>query len=309
MSDATIEVSGLRKRFGSVMALDGMSFTVRPGQVTGFVGPNGAGKSTTMRVILGLDAADEGRALIGGRPYRSLRHPLSHVGALLDAGALQPGRTGRNHLLWLAHSQGLAAKRVDAVIAQAGLQAAARRKAGGYSLGMRQRLGIAAALLGDPPVLLLDEPVNGMDPEGIVWIRGFLRSLAAQGRAVLVSSHLMSELQDTADHLVIVGRGTVIADTSVAGLLAAASGDRVTLRTTAPEQAMAVLDRAAAAPAGPGELTVSGLPAAEVVAALGAAAVPFSEVSAQRASLEAAYLELTRDAVEFRAAAGQEVPR
>jgi ABC-2 type transport system ATP-binding protein len=311
MSDATIEVSGLRKRFGSVMALDGMSFTVRPGQVTGFVGPNGAGKSTTMRVILGLDAADEGRALIGGRPYRSLRHPLSHVGALLDAGALQPGRTGRNHLLWLAHSQGLAAKRVDAVIAQAGLQAAARRKAGGYSLGMRQRLGIAAALLGDPPVLLLDEPVNGMDPEGIVWIRGFLRSLAAQGRAVLVSSHQMSELQDTADHLVIVGRGTVIADTSVAGLLAAASGDRVTLRTTAPEQAMAVLDRAgaAAAPAGPGELTVSGLPAAEVVAALGAAAVPFSEVSAQRASLEAAYLELTRDAVEFRAAAGQEVPR
>jgi ABC-2 type transport system ATP-binding protein len=311
MSDATIEVSGLRKRFGSVMALDGMSFTVRPGQVTGFVGPNGAGKSTTMRVILGLDAADEGRALIGGRPYRSLRHPLSHVGALLDAGALQPGRSGRNHLLWLAHSQGLAAKRVDAVIAQAGLQSAARRKAGGYSLGMRQRLGIAAALLGDPPVLLLDEPVNGMDPEGIVWIRGFLRSLAAQGRAVLVSSHLMSELQDTADHLVIVGRGTVIADTSVAGLLAAASGDRVTLRTTAPEQAIAVLARAgaAAAPAGPGELTVSGLPAGEVVAALGAAAVPFSEVSAQRASLEAAYLELTRDAVEFRAAAGQEVPR
>jgi ABC-2 type transport system ATP-binding protein len=311
MSDATIEVSGLRKRFGSVMALDGMSFTVRPGQVTGFVGPNGAGKSTTMRVILGLDAADAGRALIGGRPYRSLRHPLSHVGALLDAGALQPGRTGRNHLLWLAHSQGLAAKRVDEVIAQAGLQAAARRKAGGYSLGMRQRLGIAAALLGDPPVLLLDEPVNGMDPEGIVWIRGFLRSLAAQGRAVLVSSHLMSELQDTADHLVIAGRGTVIADTSVAGLLAAASGDRVTLRTTAPEQAMSVLARAgaAAAPAGPGELTVSGLPAAKVVAALGAAAVPFSEVSAQRASLEAAYLELTRDAVEFRAAAGQEVPR
>jgi ABC-2 type transport system ATP-binding protein len=311
MSDATIEVSGLRKRFGSVMALDGMSFTVRPGQVTGFVGPNGAGKSTTMRVILGLDAADEGRALIGGRPYRSLRHPLSHVGALLDAAALQPGRTGRNHLLWLARSQGLAAKRVDEVIAQAGLQAAARRKAGGYSLGMRQRLGIAAALLGDPPVLLLDEPVNGMDPEGIVWIRGFLRSLAAQGRAVLVSSHLMSELQDTADHLVIVGRGTVIADTSVAGLLAAAAGDRVTLRTTAPEQAMAVLARAgaAAAPAGHGELTVSGLPAAKVVAALGAAAVPFSEVSAQRASLEAAYLELTRDAVEFRAAAGQEVPR
>jgi ABC-2 type transport system ATP-binding protein len=310
MSDATIEVSGLRKRFGSVLALDGMSFTVRPGHVTGFVGPNGAGKSTTMRVILGLDAADEGSALIGGQPYRRLRHPLSHVGALLDAAALQPGRTGRNHLLWLAHSQGLSARRVDAVIAQAGLEAAARRKAGGYSLGMRQRLGIAAALLGDPPVLLLDEPANGMDPEGIVWMRGFLRSLAAQGRAVLVSSHLMSELQDTADHLVIVGRGTVIADTSVAGLLAAASGDRVTLRTTAPEQALAVLVRAGAAAgaAGRGELTVSGLAPEQVVAALAAAAVPFSEVSAHRASLEAAYLDLTRDAVEFRAA-GQEVAR
>jgi ABC-2 type transport system ATP-binding protein len=310
MSDATIEVSGLRKRFGSVMALDGMSFTVRPGQVTGFVGPNGAGKSTTMRVILGLDAPYEGRALIGGRPYRSLRHPLSHVGALLDAAALQPGRTGRNHLLWLARSQGLTARRVDAVIAQAGLEAAARRKAGGYSLGMRQRLGIAAALLGDPPVLLLDEPVNGMDPEGIVWIRGFLRSLAAQGRAVLVSSHLMSELQDTADHLVIVGRGTVIADTTVAQLLAAASGDRVTLRTTAPEQAIPVLARAGAtaAPAGHGELAVTGLPAEKIVAALGEAAVPFSEVSAHRATLEAAYLELTRDAVEYRAA-GQEAAR
>ena len=214
--EATIEVTGLRKRFGPTLALDGMTFTVQPGQVTGFVGPNGAGKSTTMRVILGLDAADDGSALVGGQPYASLRHPLSHVGALLDAAALQPSRSARNHLLWLAHSQGLTARRVDAVIEQAGLQTVARRKAGGYSLGMRQRLGIAAALLGDPPVLMLDEPFNGMDPEGIVWMRGFLRSLAGQGRAVLVSSHLMSELQDTADHLVVVGRGRVIADTSVA---------------------------------------------------------------------------------------------
>jgi ABC-2 type transport system ATP-binding protein len=311
MSNATIEVSGLRKRFGSVRALNGMSFSVQPGHVTGFVGPNGAGKSTTMRVILGLDAADAGTALIGGRPYRDLRHPLSHVGALLDAGALQPGRSGRNHLLWLARSQGLSARRVDAVIAQAGLEPAARRKAGGYSLGMRQRLGIAAALLGDPPVLLLDEPVNGMDPEGIIWMRGFLRSLAAQGRAVLVSSHLMSELQDTADHLVVVGRGTVIADASVTELLARISGDRVTLRTTAPDQAMAVLARAGAvaAVAGRGELTVSGMAAEKVAAVLGEAAVPFSELSARRASLEAAYLELTGDAVEFRAAAGQEAAR
>src|SRR6266702_7139471 len=193
--ETTIEVTGLHKRFGSTAALDGMSFTVAPGQVTGFVGPNGAGKSTTMRVILALDAADSGSALIGGQPYRSLRHPLHHVGSLLDAAALHPSRSARNHLLWLAHSQGLAARRVDQVIEQVGLTLAARRKAGGYSLGMRQRLGIAAALLGDPPVVMLDEPFNGMDPEGIVWMRGFLKSLAAEGRAVLVSSHLMSELQ------------------------------------------------------------------------------------------------------------------
>ena len=179
--EATIEVTGLRKRYGPVLALDGMTFMVTPGQVTGFVGPNGAGKSTTMRVILGLDSAEAGTALIGGQPYASLRHPLSHVGSLLDAAALQPSRSARNHLLWLAHSQGFGARRVDEVIEQAGLGTAARRKAGGYSLGMRQRLGIAAALLGDPPVLLFDEPFNGMDPEGIVWMRGFLRVAVAAG--------------------------------------------------------------------------------------------------------------------------------
>ena len=224
--EATIEVTGVRKRFGSTLALDGMSFIVQPGQVTGFVGPNGAGKSTTMRVILGLDAPDQGSALISGQPYSRLRRPLSHIGAMLDAAALQPGRTARNHLLWLAHSQGLGARRVDEVIEQAGLTSLARRKAGGFSLGMRQRLGIAAAMLGNPPVLMFDEPFNGMDPEGILWMRGYLRSLAGQGRAVLLSSHLMSELQDSADHLVVAGRGKVIADTSVAELIAAASGDR-----------------------------------------------------------------------------------
>jgi ABC-2 type transport system ATP-binding protein len=303
--EATIEVTGLRKRFGPALALDGMSFTVLPGQVTGFVGPNGAGKSTTMRVILGLDAPDAGRALIGGRPYHSLRRPLSHVGALLDAAALQPSRSARNHLLWLAHSQGLTVRRVDAVIGQAGLESAARRKAGGFSLGMRQRLGIAAALLGDPPVIMLDEPFNGMDPEGIVWMRGFLRALARQGRAVLVSSHLMSELQDAADHLVVAGRGRVIADASVRELIAAASGDRVALRTTARTQAMTVLANAGAtvAATGPDTLTVSGLAPEHVVALLGSSSVPFAEVSAHRASLEEAYMELTRDAVEFRAAA------
>jgi ABC-2 type transport system ATP-binding protein len=304
--EATIEVSGLRKRFGPTVALDGMTFSVQPGQVTGFVGPNGAGKSTTMRVILGLDALDDGSALIGGRRYQSLRHPLSHVGSLLDAAALQPGRTGRNHLLWLAHSQGLTARRVDAVIEQAGLDKAARRKAGGFSLGMRQRLGIAAALLGDPPVLMFDEPFNGMDPEGIVWMRGFLRSLADEGRAVLVSSHLMAELEDSADHLVVVGRGRVIADTTVAALIAAASGDRVSLRTTARSDAMTALADAGATIAATGRdtLTVSGLPAERIVAVLSAGAVPFSEVSAHRATLEEAYMDLTRDAVEFRAVPG-----
>jgi ABC-2 type transport system ATP-binding protein len=303
MSEAAIEVTELRKRFGSVLALDGMSFTVAPGQVTGFIGPNGAGKSTTMRVILGLDAADEGTAVIGGHRYQSLRHPLTVVGSLLDASALQPGRTGRNHLLWLARSQGLGSREVDEVIGQAGLETAARRKAGGFSLGMRQRLGIAAALLGDPRVLMLDEPFNGMDPEGIVWMRGFLRSLAAQGRTVLVSSHLMSELQDTASHLVIVGRGQVIADISTSELLATASGGRVTLRTTAAAAATGVLERAGGSPtaADGGTLTVTGLAAEKIVTLLSGQAVPFSEVSVHRASLEEAYLELTRDAVEYRA--------
>src|SRR3984957_19575878 len=302
--EATIAVDGLHKRFGQVVALDGVSFSVSPGQVTGFVGPNGAGKSTIMRAILGLDSVDEGTATVGGRAYRSWPHPLRQVGCLLDAAALQPSRTGRNHLLWLAHSQGLSARRVDEVIALAGLQTAARRKAGGFSLGMRQRLGIAAALLGDPPALMFDEPFNGMDPEGIVWMRGFLRALAAEGRAVLVSSHLMSELQDTADHLVVVGRGQVIADTTVADLIAAASGGRVTLRTTARTEATTVLAHAGATIAVTDQdtLIISGLPAERVVALLGGLAVPFSEVSPHRATLEEAYMELTRDAVEFRAA-------
>ncbi|MET9472503.1 ATP-binding cassette domain-containing protein [Streptomyces sp. NPDC002922] len=309
--EATVEVTGLRKRYGPTTALDGMTFTVRPGQVTGFVGPNGAGKSTTMRVVLGLDTADEGTALIGGQPYRNLRNPLNHIGALLDAAALQPGRTARNHLLWLAHSQGLGARRVDDVIEQAGLGPVAGRRTAGFSLGMRQRLGIAAALLGDPPVIMLDEPFNGLDPEGIVWMRDFQRALAAQGRAVLLSSHLMSELQDTADHLVVVGRGRVIADTSVRELIGTASGDRVTLRTSARSEAMTALAYAGAMVAATGRdtLTVSGLAAERVVTLLGESGVPFSEVSAHRATLEEAYMELTRDAVEFRAATVEEPAR
>jgi ABC-2 type transport system ATP-binding protein len=306
--DTTIEVSGLHKRFGPTVALDGMSFTVAPGLLTGFVGPNGAGKSTTMRVILGLDAPDAGSALVGGRPYRSLRHPMRYVGSLLDAAALQPSRTGRNHLLWLAHSQGLAASRVDEVIGQAGLEKAAGRRAGGYSLGMRQRLGLAAAMLGDPPVVMLDEPFNGLDPEGIVWMRGFLAALARQGRAVLVSSHLMSELEDTADQLVVIGRGKVIADISMAELIATASGSRVILRTSARPEAVTVLEHAGATVTATGRdtLAVSGLDAERIVAVLTSHAVPFSEVSAHRATLEQAYLDLTRNAVEYRAEPARE---
>jgi ABC-2 type transport system ATP-binding protein len=308
--NATIEIDGLRKRFGSTQALDGMTFTVHPGQVTGFVGPNGAGKSTTMRVVVGLDAPDAGTATIGGRPYHSLKNPLRHVGTLLDAGALQPSRSARNHLLWLAHSQGLKAGRVDEVIGLTGLGPAARRRAGGYSLGMRQRLGIAAALLGDPPVLIFDEPFNGMDPEGIVWMRGFLRALAGQGRAVLVSSHLMSELQALLTeggpgHLIVVGRGRVIADTSVADLVAAASGNRIMLRTTASADAATVLARAGAQVTltDPGVLCVAGLSSETTVSVLAGQAVPFSEVTAHRATLEQAYMELTSKSVEYRAEA------
>jgi len=321
MNDATIQVDGLRKSFGSTTALDGMTFTVRPGQVTGFVGPNGAGKTTTMRVILGLDRPETGRALVCGQAYAHLERPLTHIGALLDASAIQPGRSARNHLLWLAHSQGLRARRVDEVIDLVGLRSAAKRKAGGYSLGMRQRLGIAAALLGDPPVLMLDEPVNGMDPEGIVWMRELLRRLAAEGRAVLISSHLMSELEDTAEHLIVVGRGKVIADTSVRELLASASpqgsasasasgsmsasasGGRIELRTSAPAPARFALERAGGSVSDTGvdsRLTVTGLPAEKVIELLTRDGVPFSEITSPRTSLEQVYMQLTKDSVEYR---------
>jgi ABC-2 type transport system ATP-binding protein len=300
--DATIEVNGLHKRFGPTLALDGMTFTVLPGRVTGFVGPNGAGKSTTIRVILGLDAPDQGHARVGGQPYRQLRHPLSHVGALVDAAALQPSRTARNHLLWLARSQGMGASRVDAVIELVGLGSAARRKAGGYSLGMRQRLGIAAAMLGDPPVIIMDEPFNGMDPEGIIWMREFLRRLAAEGRAILVSSHLMSELEDIADQVVVVGRGRVLADAGIEELIARASSDDVLLRTPTPAEAATALEGAGAAATviDPNTLRLSGLEAHRVVEVLSRAQIPFSEVTPQRARLEDVYLQLTSGEAEFR---------
>jgi ABC-2 type transport system ATP-binding protein len=293
-----IEVSGLRKSYGSTLAVDGVSFSVSAGQVTGFVGPNGAGKTATIRMILGLDAPDAGTALIGGRPYAALRTPLCEVGSLLDAAALHPGRRARDHLLWIARANGLPARRVDELLEVVGLAADARKPAASLSLGMRQRLGLAGALIGDPPVLLLDEPVNGLDPDGIGWIRGLLRSLAAEGRAVLVSSHLMGELEGSADHLVVIGRGRLIADVAVRDLLAAASGDRVLLRTTSRSEAMTVLANAGATVAATDRatLTVSGLAAERIAAVLSEHGLPFSELSAHRATLEEAYMDLTRSA-------------
>ncbi|MPZ85451.1 MAG: ATP-binding cassette domain-containing protein [Actinophytocola sp.] len=306
--EATIEVRELRKRYGPTTAVDELTFTVHPGQVTGFVGPNGAGKSTTLRVILGLDRPDSGAALVGGRSYHQLRSPLREVGAMLDASALHPARGARNHLLWLAHAGGLPTRRVDEVLEQVGLASVAKRPAGGFSLGMRQRLGIAAALIGDPPVLMFDEPVNGLDPEGVRWIRGLLRALAGQGRAVLVSSHLMSELEGSADHLVVIGRGRLIADSTVRELLAAASGDRVVLRTADRLAAMTVLANAGATVAATDSdaVTVSGMPAADIVALLTEHRVSFFGISGHQASLEEAYMELTRDAVEFGELSGTE---
>jgi ABC-2 type transport system ATP-binding protein len=301
----TIEVRDLHKRYGSSVAVDGLSFTVQPGLVTGFVGPNGAGKSTTMRVILGLDAAQEGTALVDGRPYRELRTPLRTVGTLLDASAVHPGRRACHHLLWLAHSNGLPPGRIDEVLDLVGLSAVGRRRAGGFSLGMKQRLGIAAALLGDPPILLFDEPVNGLDPEGVHWIRGFLRACAAEGRTVLVASHLMSELADTADHLIIVGRGRLLADTSVRDLLDAASDDRVLLRTGDDALAATILAEAGASTdTAEGRLAVTGLPADRIIGLLTARGVAVSEVVAARPSLEQAYLRLTEFATEYRSPAG-----
>jgi len=301
---STIDVDGLTKRYGRVVAVDDLTFTVRPGEVTGFIGPNGAGKSTTMRLIMGLDFPHAGAATVAGRRYRDLTEPLTTMGTLLDASAPHPARTARNHLRWLAHSNGISTARVGAVLAQVGLEPAADRRVGGFSLGMRQRLGIAAALLGDPPILMLDEPATGLDPEGIVWIRSLLRGLAARGRAVLVSSHLMTELQDTADHLLIIGRGRMIADTPTTELLARASGDRIDVRTQMATEAMTVLAGAGAivATSEAEVVTVTGLPGEQVVNLLSAAGVRYSELRQHRATLEEAYMELTREATEFAAA-------
>jgi len=297
----SIDVRAVRKSYRETVAVDGLTFSVRPGEVTGFVGPNGAGKSTTMRVVLGLDAADSGEALVNGKRYASLDKPLTQVGALIDADAVHPSRRARDHLLWLAHTNGIRVRRVDEVLEQVGLSSVARKRAGGFSLGMRQRLGIAAALLGDPPVLMLDEPTNGLDPDGIIWIRGLLRQLAGEGRVVLVSSHLMSELQDTADQLVVIGRGRMVAETSMAALLAAASKDQVEVVTPERGRAVTVLANAGATVTvqETDSVIVAGLPGDSIAALLAQAGVPFDELRRHRASLEEAYMELTRGSVEF----------
>lgn len=294
-----IEVRGLTKRYGAVLAVDDLSFDVRPGTVTGFLGPNGAGKSTTMRMILGLDRPTSGTALVNGRPFAASSEPLRQIGALLDAGALHPGRTGRGHLRVAAHTHGIPERRVQEVIEQVGLAGAARRRIRGYSLGMRQRLGIAAALLGDPPVLLFDEPVNGLDLDGVRWIRALLRRLADEGRTVLVSSHLLSEMQQVADRLVVIGRGRLIADTTTEAILAGLGDARVRVRSPQADALAARLQGEAAVRRVDGDvLEIEGRTAADVGELAHAAGIPLHHLSDVQQSLEQAYLELTGDSVE-----------
>ncbi|WDZ87350.1 ATP-binding cassette domain-containing protein [Micromonospora cathayae] len=296
-----IEVHDLTKRYGDKTAVDGITFTVKPGIVTGFLGPNGAGKSTTMRMILGLDRPTAGTATVNGRPYADHPDPLHQAGALLDAKAVHTGRSARHHLLALAATTGIPTSRVDEVIDIVGLRQVARKRVGGFSLGMGQRLGIAAALLGDPEVVILDEPTNGLDPEGVLWIRNLMRDLAADGRTVFVSSHLMSEMALTAEHLVVIGRGRLIADTSVTGFVEQGAQERVRVRSpratelrdliTGPEVTVYSVER--------GLFEVTGLAAAEIGDRAARAGIPLHELTVVRPSLEEAFMELTRDSVEY----------
>lgn len=295
-----IEVRTLTKRFGEATAVDGIDFTVRPGVVTGFLGPNGAGKSTTMRMILGLDRPTSGSALVNGRRYIDAPAPLREVGALLEAHAVHPGRSARDHLRWLAASNGLPAGRVDAVLDQAGLTAVAGQRAGRFSLGMGQRLGIAAALLGDPSVIVLDEPVNGLDPEGIRWIRGLARDLAAEGRTVLISSHLMSEMALTADHLLVIGRGRLLADCPTQDFIDRHATSYVRVRSPQPESLTRLLTEHGLEATGHGdELRVPTADPARVGDLAGAAGLTLHELTLMRSSLEDAFMTLTADSVDY----------
>jgi ABC-2 type transport system ATP-binding protein len=296
-----IEVRGLTKRYGDVLAVDDLTFDVEPGKVTGFLGPNGAGKSTTMRMVLGLDRPTSGTALVNGRPFGTLAEPLREVGALLDPGAVHSGRTGRNHLRVAARSNGIPFRRVDEVIEQVGLGRAARRRIKGYSLGMRQRLGIAAALLGDPRVLLFDEPVNGLDLDGVRWIRGLLRRLADEGRTVLVSSHLLSEMQQTADRLVVIGRGRLIADATTHEILRGLGNLQVRVRSSRSDALLTALrDRGVTVTkVDPEELQVQEASAHEVGELANSLHIPLHHLSEVAQSLEDAYLALTGSSVQF----------
>ena len=301
-----IEATHLTKRYGTKTAVNDVSFSLRPGQVTGFLGPNGAGKSTTMRMLVGLDRPTSGSITVLGKPYAELRNPLSVVGALLDAKGVHPGRSARSHLRALAATHGISDARVNKVLELTGLESVAHKRVGGFSLGMGQRLGIAAALLGDPQVLVLDEPVNGLDPDGVLWVRSFVRAFAAEGRTVLLSSHLMSEMAQTADHVIVLGRGSVIADAPIAELIAGGSGQR-TVRVTSPESIrLGELLRAQGArstqQSDGHELLLQGITAAQVGELAAAHGIVLHGLSTDTASLEDAYLELTRGELEYAAA-------
>ncbi|MEU6511402.1 ATP-binding cassette domain-containing protein [Streptomyces sp. NPDC046942] len=301
-----IELAGLTKRYGEKLAVDGLTFAVRPGIVTGFLGPNGAGKSTTMRMILGLDHPTAGDVRIDGKHYDQLADPLTYIGALLDAKAVHGGRSAYNHLLCLAQSNGIPKHRVGEVLETVGLTAVARKKAKGFSYGMGQRLGIAAALLGDPRILMFDEPVNGLDPEGIHWIRNLMKSLAAQGRTVFVSSHLMSEMALTADHLVVIGQGRLLADTSMAEFIRQNSRSYVRIRSPQREELLDMLHEAGitVVEAGGGALEVDGGKAEQIGELAARHGIVLHELSIQQASLEEAFMRLTAETVEYHAQAG-----
>ncbi len=317
-----IEVRGLVKRYGAKIAVNDLSFDVEPGHVTGFLGPNGAGKTTTMRLILGLDYPDAGAAKIHRKRYAGLAYPMREVGALIDAKAVHGGRSAYNHLLCLAQTNNLPKRRVGEVLELVGLTDVARKRAKGFSLGMSQRLGIAGTLLGDPAVLMFDEPVNGLDPEGILWIRNLMKALAAEGRTVFVSSHLMSEMENTADHLIVIGRGSLLADCTMEEFIARSSGQTVRVRTPQPDLLSKAVSEAVpeASTAGPaavrptatteadGSLTVHGLTAAQIGDLAFDHGVRLHELTVVRASLEAAFMELTADSVEYRAGQEQPVP-
>lgn len=299
-----IEARNLTKRYGATVAVDDLSFQVKPGIVTGFLGPNGAGKTTTMRMILGLDRPNGGQVTIDGRRYRELPVPLGEIGALLDAKAFHGGRTAYNHLLCLAQSNGIPRQRVDEVLAIVGLETAAKRRAGGFSMGMGQRLGIAAALLGNPRILMFDEPVNGLDPEGIAWVRRLMRDLAAEGRTVFVSSHLMSEMALTADHVIVIGRGRLIRDESMVDFINSSSKTSVLVRSPKADLLAQMLgaEGASFTTDNTGGLVVTGLEASRIGELAASVGIVLHELAPQRASLEDAFMELTQESVEFHAA-------